>query len=556
MVLTRLTMTPAARFSGLLMGLLVLLIGCGGNGDNPDLPPVDIDPIKVSGVPTEKGLDQRFDVFEWASDSSLIAYLARQATPSSELYTSTPNGSTNSAVSPVPLAVSEVDSFAWAPDSSRLAYLADQQTPNVLELYSSEPDGTDNQNISRSITFGTLEVRDYAWASSSPSEDVVVFIAKELTGSTFELYSSNYDGVTVEITKLSEITLASTNVEDFAVSPDGTTVVYKADQQTAGTFELYAVPVDGTIQAFNISRAPGIIPEVVSDQPDFAWSSDSLAIAFRALDLSTNPPGGNIRLFTAPITTGNSVAISAAPPIDGEVSDFAWSPISAALAYTLNNIQGSPNKINLWSTIAFGSGGDNNLLSNNPTGGSILTAVTDFQWSPNGLLIAFISDVSTTGLNELLVADPSQVGAPPISLSGTLQGQGAVTGFEWQPNSLRVAYRADQFLDQRFDLFTVFADGSRLPVQISQLTFDNSSVGIFGWAPNSSLIAYISDQDTVGIDELYTDNASGTSPRKVSADLFSGENVFNFAWSPDSTLVAYQANQDDINKFELYTTLP
>ena len=132
---------------------------------------------------------------------------------------------------------------------------------------------------------------------------------------------------------------------------------------------------------------------------------------------------------------------------------------------------------------------------------------------------------SGAGINELFVADAAFVFPTPVSLSGTLQNLGNVTELEWAPDDQRIAYRADQLLDQRFDLFTVFADGSQSPIRVSELTFDNNTVGNFGWAPDSSRVAYIADQDTVGIFELYTDNATGTSPRKVSDDLVGGEDV-------------------------------
>ena len=164
--------------------------------------------------------------------------------------------------------------------------------------------------------------------------------------------------------------------------------------------------------------------------------------------------------------------------------------------------------------------------------------------------------VRGSGLSELLVADPSVVFPTPVPLSGTLQSLGEVVGFEWSPDSRRVAYRADQFVDNRFDLLTVLSDGSRPPDPVSRLTNDSSEVSDFAWAPDNTRIAYIADQDTVGVFELYTNNTVGTSLRKVSDDLSGSEDVWAFAWAPDSSLIAYQANQEESNKDELYTTVP
>ena len=43
------------------------------------------------------------------------------------------------------------------------------------------------------------------------------------------------------------------SVAAFTVSPDGQTAVYIADQDTAGRFELYSTPVDGSAAPTKIS---------------------------------------------------------------------------------------------------------------------------------------------------------------------------------------------------------------------------------------------------------------------------------------------------------------
>ena len=151
--------------------------------------------------------------------------------------------------------------------------------------------------------------------------------------------------------------------------------------------------------------------------------------------------------------------VSVFPNPDGEVSSFDWAPSDLLLAYTQNTIEGSPGRIDLYSTRPFRQ--DNNKLSNTTGTGSIISTVRSFKWSPNSLLIAFNVVVRGSGLSELLVADPSVVFPTPVPLSGTLQSLGEVVGFEWSPDSVRVAYRADQFVDNRFDLLTVLANGSR-----------------------------------------------------------------------------------------------
>ncbi|MEN8760276.1 MAG: hypothetical protein ABF303_17600 [Desulfobacterales bacterium] len=535
---------------GLFSTLLLAIFACGGGDDDNNLPvpPVETGPVKVSGNPTVGGL-RSIDAFEWAPDSSRIAYIAKQDSSAEELYSSTPDGNAdNVKVSGDLTAGGGVFSFLWSPDlivTDLIAYLADQTTVNVNQLYSSAPDGGRNRNVSGD---GQVELL-YDWAFSASGTSPLVFMAKKDSATNVELYASFDNGAT--IVKLSgDIIPDSGNVVDFAVSPDGRQVAYKADQQVFGIFELYVVPVSiNGGRAINVSRQSTNILEV----KDFDWSFDSSTIAFRAFNSVPNTVG-NVELFTVLPSGGTPVRVSIFPNPDGEVRSFDWAPSLLLLAYTQNTIQGSPDRIDLYSTRPFNQ--DNNKLSNTTGTGSIISTVRSFKWSPNSRLIAFNVVVRGSGLSELLVADPSVLFPTPVPLSGTLQSLGEVVGFEWSPDSIRVAYRADQFVDNRFDLLTVLANGSRPPELISRLTNDSSEVRDFAWAPDSSRIAYIADQDAVGVFELYTDNDVGTSNRRVSAELSAGENVNAFLWAPDGLLIAYQANQDDINIDELYTTVP
>ena len=537
---------------GLFFALLLTFFACGGGDDNnSSTPPTVVEPVKVSGTQKFGGL-RSIDAFEWAPDSSRIAYIARQDSSAEELYSSTPVGNEgNVKVSGGLTAGGGVFSFLWSPDltvTDLIAYLADQTTVNVNQLYSSAPDGSGNGNISGD---GQVELL-YDWAFSASGTSPLVFLAKKDSTTNVELYASFDNGATV--VKLSgDIIPDSGNVLDFAVSPDGSQVAYKADQQVFGKFELYVVPVSingGT--AINVSRQSTNILEV----RDFAWSFDNETIAFRAFNPVPNTIG-NVELFTVPAVPasgGTPVRVSVFPNPDGEVSSFDWAPSDLLIAYTQNTIQGSPDRIDLYSTRPFRQ--DNNKLSNTTGTGSSISTVRSFKWSPDSLLIAFNVVVRGSGLSELLVADPAVSFPTPVPLSGTLQSLGEVEGFEWSPDSIRVAYRADQSVDNRFDLLTVLANGSRPPDLISRLTNESSEVRDFAWAPDSSRIAYIADQNTVGVFELYTDNTFGTSNRRVSAELSAGENVSAFLWAPDGQLIAYQANQDDINIDELYTTVP
>ncbi|MGA9538504.1 MAG: hypothetical protein WBR24_21580 [Desulfobacterales bacterium] len=388
-------------------------------------------------------------------------------------------------------------------------------------------------------------------STSSPVSNSVttIFLAKENNSTATELYGSTLDGAS--IVKLSGNLVSGGNVVDFAISPDGRFVAYLADQEEKGKVELYTVPVGGGT-VINISRQSGTILEV----KEFAWAPNSSRVAFRAFNPFTGNTGGNTELFTN-ITSGNGVVtVSNFLPVGANVDTFEWSPTSQLIAYTANTIVGSVRQFRLF---AAPPNQENRAfpISNIPAATNTYT-IGEYQWAPNGSIVAFLADINILGVNELLVVLPDLNSSNPVAISGTLADGGEVVDFSWAPNNSRIAYLADQFEDEKFDLITVVPDvNSLIPNPEPRLVSGNiiGDVIDFAWSPDSSRLAYIADGDTLDVFELYTNVPFGTSQFKVSGDLKGGE-VSAFAWAPDSSLIAYQASQDSPNIFELFTSRP
>ncbi len=238
------------------------------------------------------------------------------------------------------------------------------------------------------------------------------------------------------------------------------------------------------------------------------------------------------------------------------VREFAWAPDSLQIAYTANVNSTQDQLFDLFTTTPNPGGVNIKLTPGLPNFADAHT----IAWSPNSLLIAYLADVRFIDVNELFVADPASppVGAP-VPISGTLVAGGQVGEYAWSPDSALIAYLADRFVDEQFELFTASPIGNRLPIQVSRLTLDGSDVNDFAWSPDllvSNRIAYVADQETLGVFELYSASPNGASSVNVSGRFMAGEEVIGFAWAPDARLIAYQSNQEDITKYELYTTLP
>ncbi|MFZ0614733.1 MAG: hypothetical protein WAM73_20975 [Desulfobacterales bacterium] len=376
-----------------------------------------------------------------------------------------------------------------------------------------------------------------------------IFLSQEDNATATQLYGSTIDGTSV--VRLSETLVSGGNVVDFAISPDGRFVAYLADQEEKGTFDLYTVPVGGGT-VINVSRQAG----TVLDVKEFAWAPNSSRIAFRAFNALTGNTGGNIELFTNTTGGNNQANISNSLPVGANVETFKWSPKSQLIAYTANTIRGSGQQFRLWATPP---NADNQAfsISNIPAATNTYT-IGDYQWSPDGMLVAFLADVKILGTNELLVS-AADVNSTPTAISGTLADGGEVVSFGWAPNNSRIAYLADQFTDEKFDLITVAPDVNSLNPKPDPQLLSRGIVGDvveFAWSPDSSRLAYIADGDTLRVFELYTNVPLGTSEFKVSGPLTPGGEVAAFAWSPDSKIIAYQASQDSANVFELFTSEP
>jgi len=349
-------------------------------------------------------------------------------------------------------------------------------------------------------------------------------------------------------------------VVDFAISPDGDFVAYKADQEVTGKFELFAVPVTGGV-AFNLSRRSTNILEV----KDFAWAPDSSRIAFRAQNDFTGNTGGNIELYTNTPDAGSFVTVSNTLPPGGDVAAFEWSPLSQSIAFSANPTGGSPNQFFLF----VGPPNFPNLstiISVIPTASNAFT-VSQFDWSPNGTIIAYLADINFLGANELLAVDPNLASPQSVPLSGSLEANREVTSFQWAPDSSRIVFLSDIAVDEQFVLTSVVPDIADPfnPQPDPRLISDSDLKGDvidFQWAPDSSRIAYIADQDTIGKFELFTNDPLGTDNQKVSGPIVDGGDVIFFEWEPvekntnDIPLILYLASQEEVNRFELFTTTP
>jgi Tol biopolymer transport system component len=170
--------------------------------------------------------------------------------------------------------------------------------------------------------------------------------------------------------------------------------------------------------------------------------------------------------------------------------------------------------------------------------------------------LAYLADETTDNVVELFVVDLS---APGVSttLNGPLVNGGDVTsGLVLSPDGSMIAYRADQLLNDVFELFVVDLANPGVTTRINRNPASGGDVlsDAFLFSPASDAVAYVADEDTNNINELYlVELASPAVSIKLNAPLLAAGSLTGaIAFSPDGARLVYTADQDTAAVIELY----
>jgi hypothetical protein len=236
---------------------------------------------------------------------------------------------------------------------------------------------------------------------------------------------------------------------------------------------------------------------------------------------------------------------------------FAWAANSSRVAYIAD---AKKDVFELFSSTP--SGKQKNLISDLADADS---DVEDFEWEPRSTLIAYVADQDRDDVIELYTAaadgaDLTAGAGRTVRVSGTMAGSGikenpAGSGkyaFAWAPDSTWIAYIADQFSFDKFDLLTSTPDGTRnSPISRAQ-----EDVREFIWAPNSERVAYTANDIGRNKIDLYSGSKSGSGSSILhSTGITTGQQVSTFKWAPDSSRIAFKSDRDSLF-FRLFSVQP
>jgi len=431
--------------------------------------------------------------FQISADNSTVVYLADQDTDGViELYSVPIDGSeVATRLNPyLDEGESVSGGFQISLDSSTVVYIAQQDTVGVVELYSVPIGGGTAIKLNPVLATGGGVSGGFQISLDSST---VVYLADQDTFAVFELYSVLIDG-SVAATKLNPNLVPDENVTDFKISPYDSRVVYVADQDIDEVFEIYSVPIGGPATAAT-KLNPDMIPGI-QVFPTFQFSADSSTVVYQA-DQDTD---GVFELYSV-LIDGSVAATKLNPDLNmgQNATNFKISPDGLQVVYQVDQAI-SDSVVELYSVPIDGTTSATKLNPDLDMGESVSGGV---QISANSSTVVYKADQDTDGVEELYSVPIG--GGTATKLNDPLVMDGDVrTGYQISPDNTRVVYRADQDMLGDVELYSVPIGGGTAtklnPVPVGSNVF---SFSFFLFSPDSTRVVYRADQDTDGVFELY-----------------------------------------------------
>jgi Tol biopolymer transport system component len=450
--------------------------------------------------------------------------------------------STSTSVSGMPLIT---------PDSSRVIFGADQEVDNLYELYSVPIGGPSTAAVKLHPPLApTADIVSFAL---TPDGSRVIFLADLEVDDLLELYSIPVAGPGSAAQKLS-IPIASPNdVSGFEISPDGSRVVYRVS--ASGVIELYSVPIDGP---------PGAAVKIkeqlggnVFSNFNFQISPDGQHVVYQ----DDQDVEGTFEMYSVPIGGPLAATAKLNGPLaaSGDVALFlgsiAFSPDGQRVAYVAD--QETDGVDELYS-VPIGGPASAGVKLNKPlvAGGDVaFFSGMVFDFTADSSRVVYAADQDTDGVIELYSAPAAGPASAGVKLNQAFVAGGGLSRFELTPDGARVIYQADQETDTVNELYSVPIGGpATAGVKLNKPLVAGGTTSSFRIADDGSRVAYSADQDTDNLEELYSVPSAGPASAGVgiSGPLQPSGSINNIIMPPDSGRVLYTADQQTDGVFELY----
>jgi len=340
--------------------------------------------------------------------------------------------------------VSTVSHFRISADGSRVVYEAVQDTDGVVELYSVPVDGS-SPSVKLNgalVTDGDVVTDAFAIAADSTR---VVYLADQDSDRVNELYSAPLDGSSTALKINAPLTSGGEVLRDFALAPDGTRVLYRADQDVDGAVQLYSVPLDGSQAPVALGGSSTSGRTVMH----FAISPDGSRVAYCADQDSFHL----LAPFSAPVDgSAPATALATLLPPDADVfPEMRFTPDSNEILFVADAEQNQ--RFDLFAVPVDGS-----ALPRRLSAAVSHADVRAWRLTPDGTRVVLLADAELDEVPELYQV--GIVGGAMQKVCPTLPaGREVLSRFVSRDDG--VFYLSDKAQDDVFELFRMVRPGTR-----------------------------------------------------------------------------------------------
>ncbi len=447
-------------------------------------------PVRLSGPPVG---GSSVVMFRITSDSRHVVYrVSGGSLPGAELYSVPIGGGTPVKLNGPLLGAgfnTGVGFFLITPDDAQVVYAAPQDTAGQMELYRVPLAGGANQKVSGPLT----ETANVSVFGLSNDGATVVYSVFPDSGVPNDLYSVPLVGGTA--VRLNDPVAENFMITTFRIAPDDSRVVYSAANQASfldgRSTDFYSVPLQGgTI----VTLDSGFSDDVTLSW-DYFFTPDSSRVIYALRPVHTEP----FRLYSVPAGGGSVVRLDDPAQTGGVGLRFQVTPDGATVLYTAQHAPGGQS--NLFRVAA---GGGPSTRLNDPLPGASLGVQGSLHVAPGGSHVAYGADQETAGRAELYLVPVG--GGTVTKLSGPMVAGGNVNSSQVQfsADGSRVTYMADQETDGVAELFQVPVSGGP-GFKVNGSLVAGGTVSSFNWlvSQDNHTVVYRADQDVDNRFELY-----------------------------------------------------
>lgn len=306
--------------------------------------------------------------------------------------------------------------FGITPDGARVFYWTDQLVDGVFELFSVPSDGSAGPTKLSGTLVPGGDVDPFAGVAVTPDGTRLVYRADALVDGVQDLFSVRVDGSGAPV-RLNATLPPLGWIREFALLPDGSRVIYRAEQTADEVYELFSAPIDASAPPVRLN-APLVAGGDVSvfsstARPAFTISPDGSRVVYAA-DQRTD---GVFELFsTTPDGSGTPVALGGPSIAEGDVRDaFQITADGAHVIYAADHDR--DEVVELYGAPIRG-GKATRLNAHLVAGGDVEVNVPP-RITPDGKWLLYVADQDTDTVNELyrvpLSLPRSSAGSAPSS---------------------------------------------------------------------------------------------------------------------------------------------